>query len=123
MAVEGTPKLAIFSPTIARCSPFGGIRKGTTLPALRAHAVLWRRRVCCRIGWMLRTRRLLGDHAKGTEGSNLNLSATQSALQRNPAAIPAKSREMGAILEILLSDRTGESVPLSSPGKLCGLFL
>jgi hypothetical protein len=87
------PKLATFSRTIARRSPLGGTRKGTALPDLRAEAILWRRRACCRIGCMLRTGRLLVDHTKGTEGSNLTLSATQSELQRNSAATYPKIRE------------------------------
>ena len=92
LAEEGTPKLATFGPTIARRSPFGGTRKGTALPDLRAEAILWRRRVCCRIGCMLRTGRLLVDHTKGTEGSNLTLSATQSALQRKASGLLACKR-------------------------------
>ncbi len=48
---------------------------------------------------------------KGNVGSNPTLSAIQSELQRNSAALPPELREIGAILQILIRNRTGESVP------------
>src|SRR5216683_3153210 len=62
--------------TIARRSPFGGIRKGTVFPDSSSEAILRMRRVCCRICCMLRRQRLLAPDTKGNEGSNLNLSAS-----------------------------------------------
>ena len=60
---------------------------------------------------------------KGIGGSNPSLSATQSAVQRNPPGFPSKLREMGGIARFLLANRTGESVLLVEAGKLCGPFL
>jgi hypothetical protein len=60
---------------------------------------------------------------KGTEGSNVFLSAIQSGLQRNSAASFRKSCKIAAIPQLLLSNRTGESVPLSSSRKLSCAFL
>jgi hypothetical protein len=44
-------------------------------------------------------------------------------VQRNPSGLPRKLQEMGAIPQLLLSKRTGESVLLIAAGKLCSLFL
>jgi hypothetical protein len=44
-------------------------------------------------------------------------------LQRNPAALFRRSRKITAIPQLLLSNRTGESVLLNAAGRLCGLFL
>ena len=101
-AAERASKLATVSPIIATFSPFCKMRRGPTLLDLRAQAILWRRRVCCRIGRMLRTHRLLGDHTKGTDGSNSTRSAIQFGLQRNAAAFIQNLREIAAILRFPL---------------------
>jgi len=92
-----------FGPTIARGSPFGGIRKG---------AGFWIRCLRKFSGgdvlqnlYVAQTSLLVADR-KGNEGSNPTLSATQSGLRRNLAAIPAKSLEMAAISRILPANRT-----------------
>ena len=59
----------------------------------------------------------------GIGGSNPSLSAIQSGLQRNSAASFRKSCKIAAIPQLLLSNRTGESVPLSSSRKLSCAFL
>ena len=56
-----------------------------------AETILRMRRVCCRIRCMLRTHRLLAAGPNGNEGSNPNLSASKSKLQRN---CPAFCREI-----------------------------
>jgi hypothetical protein len=58
-----------------------------------------------------------------TESSNSSRSATQSEVQRNPPGLLWKLQEMGAIPQLLRSNRTGESVLLKAAGKLCSLFL
>ena len=58
------PRLAIFSRTIARLSPLGETRKGTSLPICVFKAILRMGRVCCRIRCMLRTHRLLAADKK-----------------------------------------------------------
>src|SRR6266852_9080288 len=60
---------------------------------------------------------------KGNVGSNPTLSATQSGMQRNSAALLRKSREIAAIPQVLPSNRTGETVPLNPAGKLSRPFL
>jgi hypothetical protein len=60
---------------------------------------------------------------KGNESSNPNLSATQSGMQRKSAVFLGKSREMAAIPQILLSNRTGESVRRYPAGDIYGSFL
>jgi hypothetical protein len=52
--------------TIARRSPFGGIRKGTVFSDSSSAAILRMRRVCCRIRCMLRRQRLLAARHKRT---------------------------------------------------------
>ena len=81
------------------------------------------RRVCCRIRCMLRIHGLLAARHKGNEGSNLNLSATQSELQRNQAVLLQESLKIAAIPQVLPSNRTGESVPSNPAGKFSGVFL
>jgi len=54
--------------------------------------------------------------------SNPSLSATQSGTQRNPATLLGKSREIAAILWLLLSNRTGESVAVYPAGSRCRPF-
>jgi DNA-binding NarL/FixJ family response regulator len=51
------------------------------------------------------------------------LSATQSGMQRKSAVFLGKSREMAAIPQILLSNRTGESVRRYPAGDIYGSFL
>jgi hypothetical protein len=65
----------------------------------------------------------LAGFRNGTESSNSSRSATQSEVQRNPPGLLWELQEMGAIPQLLLSNRTGESVLLNFAGKLCGLFL
>ena len=60
---------------------------------------------------------------KGIGGSNPSLSATQSGSQRNLAALVQESLKIAAIPQVLPSKCTRESVPLSTGGKSCGLFL
>jgi hypothetical protein len=72
--------------------------------------------------YVAHTSTLSGD-TKGTEGSNLARSATQSATQRKLASILAKLLEMAAISRILPANWTGESVPLYCAGDLCSPFL
>ncbi len=72
---------------------------------------------------MLRIHGLLAARHKGNEGSNLNLSATQSELQRNQAVLLQESLKIAAIPQVLPSNRTGESVPSNPAGKFSGVFL
>jgi len=56
------------------------------------------------------------DVRNGTEGSNPDLSATQSGLQRNRAALLQESLKIAAILQVLPLNRTGESGPSNVTG-------
>src|SRR5713101_4971537 len=55
--------------------------------------------------------------------SNPSLSATQSGLQRNRAALLQESLKIAAILQVFPSNSTGESVPSNLVGKFSGAFL
>src|ERR1700730_7007182 len=60
---------------------------------------------------------------KAIGGSNPYISATQSGTPRNLAPIPARALARAAISRILLTRRTGKSVPLYPAGKFCRVFL
>jgi len=53
---------------------------------------------------------------KGNESSNPNLSATQSGLQRNRAALLQESLKIAAILQVSPLNRTRESGPSNDTG-------
>src|SRR5438552_883956 len=55
--------------------------------------------------------------------ANPSLSAIQSEPQRNQAALLQESLKIAAILQVLPSKRTGESVTSTPAGKLSGVFL
>ena len=59
---------------------------------------------------------------EGNEGSDPDLSATQSGLQRNLAALWQESLKIAAILQVLPSNSTGEGVPSNPAGKFSGVF-
>jgi hypothetical protein len=89
--------MSVFSPTIARRSPFGGIKERGYFPNSGVNAILPTRRASCRIRCMCRTHGLLAADTKGNEGSNPSPSATQSEPQRNRAAFPQESLKIAAI--------------------------
>ena len=60
---------------------------------------------------------------KGTEGSNVFLSAIESDVQRKQPAILVKSLELAVIARIFHAKRTGESVLPNPAGRLSHLFL
>ena len=103
-------KTCVFSPTIAKRSPFGGVRKGTTFPNSGVHDILRMRRVWRRIRCMLRTHQALSGPTQGVMRVRIPISPPASLNRRETAPrFAAKDAEMPVFRKISCAKRTGEN--------------